>query len=513
MCPLTYSLLRDPVTAEDGRLYERRAIERWLSDHSTSPVTRQPMGVKLLPAVQVRSLIECIVQSGALPEVSVQLLRTRSIPRFASLPMFRTSAHIVCSPHATAQDDAAEWHRERAAAEADAAVRRRAEAGSGEDLAQLAEWSLCGTHDEMMDTSAWLRLAIRAAGAASDRVRLDDERYTSPRARPSLAMRLLDFREPPRDDRALAGRSERMAELEGGRLHDINESMRRILVDWLVDVQREFNLTTYTLFLAVHFLDLYLSEGDDQIGRSRLQLAGVACLRLAELTNESCAGYDVHSSAAYADMTASAYTPEQVDSMQATVCRLVGDRRLVALSRTYLDGFGEQLRDVGLCRKAYMLAKYLLELTLLEVRFMRYSPLVVALAALRLAAFTIDQEIRRPLEGWTRQLKAVDELLERSHCFMDHAQCVHVDDCVTEVRALHVDASDLRRPDGEREKLHAIYDKYGGDGDPWAQAAYASVATEVRPAVIDPPSLASPPQPVPSLRRSSRLSAAREGSS
>ena len=43
VCPLTRMLPHDPVTAEDGRLYEREAIHRWLREEMTSPVTRQPM--------------------------------------------------------------------------------------------------------------------------------------------------------------------------------------------------------------------------------------------------------------------------------------------------------------------------------------------------------------------------------------------------------------------------------------------------------------------------------------
>lgn len=287
-CPLTFALLRDPVTAEDGRLYERGAIQRWLADHDTSPVTRQPMGARLLPAVQVRSLIEHIVQSGALPE-----------------------------------DDTAEWHRERAAAEADAAVRRRAEAGSAEDLAELGRWKLFGTHDEPVDVVDWLRLAIRAAtpsssGSLNVRVPLDDARYTAPRARPSLAGRLdgdVDRERGPHEIGPL-----RFTEVvTQGRLWNVSASMRRILVDWLVDVQREFSLTTYTLYLAVHFLDLYLSDGTDVpvVERGSLQLAGIACMRLAELSNEQGNGSDVHSADVYAEMSASTYTATQVECMQA----------------------------------------------------------------------------------------------------------------------------------------------------------------------------------------------------
>jgi len=43
--------------------------------------------------------------------------------------------------------------------------------------------------------------------------------------------------------------------------HDeINEDMREILIDWLVDVQRKFKLVPETLFLTVYIIDKYLEN-------------------------------------------------------------------------------------------------------------------------------------------------------------------------------------------------------------------------------------------------------------
>jgi Cyclin, N-terminal domain len=41
---------------------------------------------------------------------------------------------------------------------------------------------------------------------------------------------------------------------------DVNESMRAILVDWLVDVHLKFKLLNETLFLTVNIIDRYLSQ-------------------------------------------------------------------------------------------------------------------------------------------------------------------------------------------------------------------------------------------------------------
>jgi TPR repeat protein len=66
LCPITFSLPVEPVMAEDGKVYERSAIEEWLKQQHKSPVTNLAMGTKLLPALQVKNMIRTMVTSGAL---------------------------------------------------------------------------------------------------------------------------------------------------------------------------------------------------------------------------------------------------------------------------------------------------------------------------------------------------------------------------------------------------------------------------------------------------------------
>ena len=72
-CPITYALLFDPVVAEDGKLYERAAIEEYLerkADQVTvkSPITNEEMGKRLVPATHVKSAIATLVESGQVEE-------------------------------------------------------------------------------------------------------------------------------------------------------------------------------------------------------------------------------------------------------------------------------------------------------------------------------------------------------------------------------------------------------------------------------------------------------------
>merc|ERR1712083_428740 len=65
---------------------------------------------------------------------------------------------------------------------------------------------------------------------------------------------------------------------------DITHSMRTILVDWLVEVAEEYKLQTETLYLAVSYIDRFLSYMSVQ--RAKLQLVGAACMFIASKYEE-----------------------------------------------------------------------------------------------------------------------------------------------------------------------------------------------------------------------------------
>lgn len=63
---------------------------------------------------------------------------------------------------------------------------------------------------------------------------------------------------------------------------DLNSAMRGILVDWMVEVAEEYKLQPETLFLAVQYVDRYLSQPRSRdLARSKLQLVGVTAMLLA----------------------------------------------------------------------------------------------------------------------------------------------------------------------------------------------------------------------------------------
>lgn len=73
ICPLTLELPFDPVTAEDGQVYERAAIDNYfkktpLSDEKLihSPVTNELMGLRYLSTPRYKKIIETLIKNGVI---------------------------------------------------------------------------------------------------------------------------------------------------------------------------------------------------------------------------------------------------------------------------------------------------------------------------------------------------------------------------------------------------------------------------------------------------------------
>ncbi len=56
-CPITKQIFNEPVVAEDGQIYEKKAIKAWLESNNTSPLTREIIKKDLFPIYQFKDEI------------------------------------------------------------------------------------------------------------------------------------------------------------------------------------------------------------------------------------------------------------------------------------------------------------------------------------------------------------------------------------------------------------------------------------------------------------------------
>ena len=150
---------------------------------------------------------------------------------------------------------------------------------------------------------------------------------------------------------------------------DINEQMRAILIDWLVEVHYRFRLKSETLFQTVWIIDTYLSL--IQITRAKLQLLGIASLLISCKSNEIY--YPQLNE--FTDITDGAYVKSELINMEKKVLKIL-DFNIIA--PTPNDFYNIIAKAFCFDQRQFYLGKYFLESALIDYRMIKYTPSVIA---------------------------------------------------------------------------------------------------------------------------------------
>ncbi|KAJ0231038.1 Cyclin-A2-4 [Hirschfeldia incana] len=168
---------------------------------------------------------------------------------------------------------------------------------------------------------------------------------------------------------------------------DVTQTMRGILVDWLVEVSEEYTLASDTLYLTVYLIDWFMHG--NYMERQRLQLLGVTCMLIASKYEEIYAPRIEE----FCFITDNTYTREEVLEMESQVLKHFSFQIYTPTSKTFLRRFlrAAQASHLMPSVETEFLANYLTELTLIEYQFLKYLPSVIAASAVFLAKWTMNQ--------------------------------------------------------------------------------------------------------------------------
>eukprot|EP00871_Galdieria_phlegrea_P004723 jgi/Galph1/5251/GphlegSOOS_G3805.1 len=161
---------------------------------------------------------------------------------------------------------------------------------------------------------------------------------------------------------------------------DINERMRAILIDWLVDVHLKFKLLPETLYLTVNLIDRFLSL--QHITRQKLQLAGVTAMLIASKYEEIYPP-EVRD---FEYITDKAYTKEEILGMEAIMLNVLKFDLTIASSLNFLTRF---LKAADADKQSMLFANYILELCLVQHKMIKYEPSRLAASAVYLTGILL----------------------------------------------------------------------------------------------------------------------------
>jgi len=158
--------------------------------------------------------------------------------------------------------------------------------------------------------------------------------------------------------------------------HDINEKMRAILLDWLVEVHIKFKLLQETLYLTATLIDRFLAK--TPVERTRLQLVGVTAMLIASKYEEIYAP-EVRD---FVYITDNAYQTEEILEMERQMLLVLGFELSNPLPLHFLRRGSKAARADATTHNT---AKFLLELSLTNYPMLKFKPSELAASALYLS--------------------------------------------------------------------------------------------------------------------------------
>ena len=153
-------------------------------------------------------------------------------------------------------------------------------------------------------------------------------------------------------------------------------NLRGVLIDWLIEVHTRFHLLPETMFLAVNIIDRFLSARVVEL--EKLQLVGITAMFIASKYEEVLAPHVSN----FKHVADDGFSEEQILGAERFVLQALNYDLSYPNPMNFLrriskaDNYDIQTRTIG---------KYLLEISLVDHRFMQYHPSHIAAASMYLA--------------------------------------------------------------------------------------------------------------------------------
>ncbi|XP_073133993.1 cyclin-B2-3-like [Henckelia pumila] len=180
---------------------------------------------------------------------------------------------------------------------------------------------------------------------------------------------------------------------------DINERMRGILIDWLIEVHYKFELMEETLYLTVNLIDRFLAL--QSVVRKKLQLVGVTAMLLA-------CKYEEVSVPVVEDLiliSDRAYCRKEVLDMEKLMINTLQFNLSVPTPYVFMRRF---LKAAQSDKTLELLSFFTIELCLVESAMLKFSPSLLAAAAIYTAQCALNG-----FRQWSKTL-------EKHTSYMEH---------------------------------------------------------------------------------------------
>ena len=152
---------------------------------------------------------------------------------------------------------------------------------------------------------------------------------------------------------------------------NINDKMRAILVDWIIEVHHHFHLKRKTLFQTILIIDLYLSF--KIIDKVNFQLLGLSSLLISIKENEN---YSIKLEE-FIKLTDNAYTKRELLIMEMNILKTL---KFEILAPTSDEFYNILSKTFNFNKIQHHLGEYFIDSSLLDYNMLKYKASTIAIA-------------------------------------------------------------------------------------------------------------------------------------
>lgn len=160
--------------------------------------------------------------------------------------------------------------------------------------------------------------------------------------------------------------------------NDINEKMRVILYNWLVDVHEKWKLSSETLYLTFNLIDRYL--GTIYVCKEQLQCVGVAALLIA------CKYEEIYfpEISDFSEITDNSYSKQQILTVELEILSCLQFNVTVPSALRFFEVYNIYIKLEG---REKSCALYFLELAAFDYCMLKYRPSLIAVSCMMLVVY------------------------------------------------------------------------------------------------------------------------------
>ena len=207
---------------------------------------------------------------------------------------------------------------------------------------------------------------------------------------------------------------------------DINNKMRAILIDWLIDVHLKFNFKQETLYITIFIIDAYLSM--KKIERTNFQLLGITALFIACKQNEIL----FRKINEYAYITDNAYTEEDIKNMEYKILNALNFNILFPSSLTFYEILCNKF-NIYKDNKKFHFGEFLMESFYLDENSLKYTASTIAcsIGYIVMKYFKMDN-YKECYDSRLFNIKPINEFVEKYSKCNNYYTCI-IKECAKDI--------------------------------------------------------------------------------